>query len=73
MMARPHAQLWAGVAVGLLGLAVGASNLSRGVGDEQTLRHLLLGGVCLALATGWLTYLFLHHRHTGRNEQRGSD
>jgi len=66
-MTRCGAQFWVGLPVGLLGVAVGISNIARGAGDGGV-RNLALGFVCLALASGWVIYVLTHLRHSGRME-----
>lgn len=65
-MLRPDTRFWIGLAVSLLGLAVGASNLMRGADDGSGTRNIVLGGVCIVLATGWLVRLLLRLRHDTR-------
>jgi len=58
-------KFWIGVAVGLLGVTVGVSNLVRGLGVGVTSRSSIVGAVCLVLAVGWLAYLFVSSRQHG--------
>ncbi len=58
-MLKPGSRFWVGIVVCLLGLAVGVSNLMRGIGDGVNARNVAVGAVCIVLATGWLLFLLL--------------
>ena len=64
-MLESRSKFWVGVAVGVLGLAVGASNLMRGLGDDVNSRHTIVGLVCVVLAAGWLVYLLVSVKRHG--------
>ena len=46
------------LAVGMLGLVVGASNLLRWVENRLNTYSLILGIICTVCAIGWLIYMF---------------
>ena len=58
-MSDHRRKFWIGVAVGLLGVTVGVSNLLRGLGVGVASRHSIIGAVCVVLALGWLAYLYV--------------
>lgn len=60
---------WIGVAVGILGVAVGVSNLSRGLGVGVDSRHTIVGAACVVLALGWLGYLLLKRTRSQKDER----
>ena len=64
-MPEPRRKFWIGVAVGILGLAVGASNLMRGFGDGGDLQNTILGAVCIVFAAGWMVYLLVSVKRHG--------
>jgi hypothetical protein len=55
-------KLWGSVAVGLLGLFVGISNLFMAFGNGLHTRSLIIGLVCTILASAWLVWTFLTRR-----------
>lgn len=58
-MTRPNQQIWTNIAVGVLGLFVGISNLLRGSGESANTQDFIIGIVCTILATGWLVAVLL--------------
>lgn len=58
-MLKPGIRLWVGFVVSVLGLAVGASNLVRGFDGGIDARNIVVGAICIVLATGWLLFLLL--------------
>ncbi|MEJ2079256.1 MAG: hypothetical protein P8020_07270 [Acidobacteriota bacterium] len=65
-MPKPGSRFWIGVAVSILGFAVGLTNLMRGLGEEINNRDVAIGALCIALAAGWLAYLLLELKRGGR-------
>ena len=50
---------WTNLAVGVLGLFVGISNLLRWMNDGSLTQELVIGLLCTTLATAWLVYVFI--------------
>jgi len=68
-MLKKRPQFWGGLAVGLLGLSVGISNLVRAFGDGPQTLSLIVGVVCTILATAWLVRIFLTKRTVSTTEK----
>lgn len=57
-----YPRFWINFAVGILGLAAGASNLYESfAGDEET-KTFVIGVVCMILASAWLVYSFFTNK-----------
>ena len=67
-MPKPDTRFWTGFAISLLGLAVGVSNLIRGTDDGSSTGRIVLGAVCIILATGWLAYLLVRMRRRAHSQ-----
>jgi len=55
-MAIKKKQLIVNLLVVALGLFVGIANLIKWYNDQSLIRSLVLGLICMGLATGWLVY-----------------
>ena len=64
-MCNAGGKLWVGLAVGVLGLAVGISDLVRGFGVVSGARDIVVGVVCVVLAAGWLVHVLGRLRRGG--------
>ena len=51
-----------GIALSILGFALGGSYLARGLGDDVSTRDVILGSICLICAAGWSVYLLVKAR-----------
>jgi hypothetical protein len=49
---------WTNLAIGILGLFVGADNLSRWLSDDTLTKELVIGVLCTVLAITWIIYSF---------------
>ena len=58
-MAQPIKQFWTNLAVGILGLFVGLDNLLRWIDNNFLIKELIIGVICLALATVWIIYVLV--------------
>jgi hypothetical protein len=66
-MVKLGREFWIGVALSVLGFALGASYLARGLGDGVKIRDVILGFVCLVFAGGWSAYVLVKaRRHANR-------
>jgi len=57
-------QLWTNFAVGILDLFVGLDNLLRWIDDNSFTRGLIIGIICLVLATAWIIYVSVKMKPT---------
>ena len=53
-MAYSIKQFWTNLAVAILGYFVGIDNLFRWIDDNSFTRGLIIGAICILLATVWL-------------------
>jgi len=58
-MAQPIKQFWTNLSVGILGLFVGLDNLLRWIDNNSLTKELIIGVICLALATVWIIYVLV--------------
>ena len=58
-MTRQINTIWTNLAVGILGLLVGIDNLLRWLGDNSLTQGLVIGILCIVLATSWLVYVLV--------------
>lgn len=58
-MAQLIKQFWSNFAVGILGLFVGLDNLLRWIDNNSFTRGLIIGIICITLATIWLIYVLV--------------
>ncbi len=68
-MGKTSPRFWVGLVVGILGLAVGGSDLAKGLAEPDNSKDVVVGTVCLVLAAGWVVYLLLSLKRGGADHR----